>query len=440
MSNHQSPRWSARITVIGLCALLGAGLLALGGGSSAADAAGATTQPSPYADKIGVITRGFWYSVEDGRAVYDRLVASGVTITREDFSWAHTEPTRGRFDWSRGDNMFTAASRSGIDILPILGYAAPWAALDPGNNQSMPSDIGAYANFSAAVVARYGPGGTFWAQHPELSPRPARTVEVFNEPWGYWGWPGNPDPAYYARMARAATLAIKDANPDVGVLISGDLQQSRRDTQIPDWIGAVLDAEPGLGSIIDGYSVHAYHYGAPDEDHADNRWYFGKIEMIRRVTAAHDANKPLWITEIGYSTARNVEGAVSEATQARYVRMAITRAFAEWPYVRRFFYYSYERDSGNPDDNAGGMALLRPDGSAKPAWTTITRMLAPRTVTTSTTAPPVTTTTAPPTTAPPTTAPPTTSTTQPRRPVVLGPARLAVRVLGRVFYYDPAPT
>lgn len=440
MSNHQSPRRSVRITVIGLCVLLGAGLLALGGGPSAAGAADATTVASPYADKIGVVSRGFWYSVDDARAVYDRLVAGGVTITREDFSWAHTEPTRGRFDWSRGDNMFTAASRSGIDILPILGYAAPWAALDPGNYQSLPSDIGAYANFSHAVVARYGPGGTFWSQHPELSPRPLRTVEVFNEPWGFWGWPGNPDPAYYARMARAATLAIKDANAEVAVLISGDLLQSRRDTYVRDWVGVVLDADPGLGSIIDGYSIHPYHIGAPDEDHADNRWYFAKVALIRQVTAAHGANKPLWITEIGYSTARNAEGAVSETTQARYVREAITRAFTDWPYVRRVFYYSYERDTGNPDDNAGGMALLRPDGSPKPAWTTITQMLAPRTDTTSTTAPPTTSTTTPPTTAPPTTVPPTTTTTQPRPSAVLGPARLAVRVLGRVFYYDPAPT
>lgn len=434
MSSHVHLRRRVRIAAAGLCAALGIGLLAFGGGSGSAGAVGAQTVPSPYADKIGLCTRAFWLSADEGTALYRRLVNNGVTTTREDFSWEHTEPTRGNWDWSRGDNMFTAASRTGMDILVILDYAAPWAAQVPGNFQSLPSNISAYANYSREVVRRYGPGGTFWAQHPELNPQPVRTVEVFNEPWGYWGWPGEPDPAFYARMSRATTEAVHAENPDVDVLISGDLLQARRNPyDVRGWISAVLDADPGLGQIIDGYSIHPYHMGGPNDARPDPRWDYSKVEQIRRITAAHGANKPFWITELGYSTARNVEDGVSETTQARYIRESITRAFSEWPYVKRYYYYSYQRDSGDPNDAPGGMGLIRADGSMKPGWTTITNMLAPRTVTTSTTAPPTTTTAPPATTS--TTTPPTTNA-----PAVLGPARLAVRVLGRVFYYNPAPT
>lgn len=435
MSSHAHPRWSARLTALGLIAALAVGLVALGGTTGSAGAASAETVPSPYADKIGLCTRAFWLSAAEGTDLYQRLMDHGVTSVREDFSWEHTEPSRGNFDWSRGDNMFTAASNTGMEILVILDYAAPWAAMVPGNFQSMPSNINAYANYSAKVVERYGPGGTFWAQHPELTPAPVRTVEVFNEPWGFWGWPGDPDPTYYARMARATTEAVHATNADVDVLISGDLLQARRDPHdVRGWVDAVLDADPGLGRIVDGYSIHPYHMGGPNDARPDPRWDYSKVAQIRQITTAHNANQPFWITELGYSTARNVEDGVSEATQARYIRESITRAFTDWPYVKRYFYYSYQRDSGDPNDAPGGMGLIRADGSMKPGWTTITNMLAPRTVTTSTTAAPTTTTAPPATTS--TTVPHTTTT----QAAVLGPARLAVRVLGRIFYYDPAPT
>src|SRR5687767_9267584 len=110
MSSSKHPRWSVRIALAGLCLSLGIGLLAIAGApGGSANAAPAATVPSPYADKIGMCTRAFWLSADEGTALYRRLMANGITSSREDFSWEHTEPTRGNWNWSRGDNMFTAA-------------------------------------------------------------------------------------------------------------------------------------------------------------------------------------------------------------------------------------------------------------------------------------------------------------------------------------------
>ncbi|MCB1005446.1 MAG: hypothetical protein KDB35_14775 [Acidimicrobiales bacterium] len=434
MSSHGSLRHGAKIAAAALATVLGIGLLAFGGGSSTAGAARAATEPSPYAGRIGINSHSFWLGADDATRQFRALMAGGVTSTREDIDWDHTEPSRGNFDWSRSDNMFTAAARTGIDVLGVLDYSASWASSQPGNPRVMPANDTDFARFAAAVVSRYGPGGQFWAQHPELSPQPLRAVEIWNEPWGYWTWVGEPSAARYARLARAAATSIRNANADVDILISADLLEARRDGRIVGWIDGVLAADPGLVDLIDAYSIHPYHYGGPRDVRSDQRWDYGKVALIRQVTAQHGANKPMWITEVGWTTAPGADGHVSEATQATYTRQAVVRAFDEWPYVKRFYLYSYDRDSGNTSDREGYFGVRRQDGSYKPAWTALTNLLADRVVTTTTTAPPTTT---PPTTAPPT----TTSTTAPptTQRAVLAPARLAVRILGRVFYYDPAP-
>lgn len=435
MSQSAPARWSTRLLAVGVLAALAVGLLALGGSPGSAGATTAETVPSPYAGRVGINSHSIWLGVEDATRQYRDLMAAGVTSTREDIDWNTTEPSKGNFNWTRADNMFTAAARTGIDVLGILDYSAAWASSQPGNPRVMPANDTDFARFASAVVRRYGPDGGFWSDHPELSPQPLRAVEIWNEPWGYWTWVGEVDAARYARLARAAATAIRSANPEVDILISADLLEARRDGRIVGWIDGVLRADPGLVDLVDAYSIHPYHYGGPQDVRPDPRWDYGKVALIRQVTAAHDANKPMWITEVGWSTAPNVEDRVSEATQATYTRQAVVRAFDEWSYVKRFYLYSYDRDSGNTSDREGYFGVRRQDGSYKPAWTALTNLLEPRTVTTSTTAPPTTTTAPPATTS--TTAPPTT-TTAPR--AVLGPARLAVRVLGRVFYYDPAPT
>jgi hypothetical protein len=410
----------------GLAALLTVGLIGAASTAAPSGAAPAATEPSPYADKVGINADAFWLSENDAYNMFRQLTAIGVTHSREDITWQHTEPSRGHFDWSRGDNMFAAASRAGVDILGILDYSAPWASEVVGDTQYPPANNADFANFARRVVERYGPGGTFWASRPSLTPRPLRAVEIWNEPWGFWNWKGGIDPAQYNRLFKASAQAINAANPDVDVLIAGDLLQNRTDGAIVGWIDRVLDADPSIIPLIDAYSIHPYHYGSPMTENADARWDLGKIELIRQITTARNANRPFWITELGYTTAPNASGTVSESTQATYTRQAITRVFAEWPYVKRFYVYSNDRDSGNTTDREGYFGLRRQDGTPKPAWYEVDRLLDDRAVT----APaPTTTTTAPPTTT--TTPPPT----QPE--VQLLPARIAVKVFGRILYYTP---
>jgi hypothetical protein len=200
-------------------------------------------------------------------------------------------------------------------------------------------------------------------------------VEVWNEPWGHWAWKPNPDPAAYARLARAAAEAVKAANPAVKVLISGDLLQARTDGRIVDWLRNVLAAEPALQNLVDAYSVHPYPYPrelGPYDDRSDPRWDFRRLELIHQV----DPSRPLWITEVGWSTAPGVSDAVSEERQATFVRGAVQRSLGEWGgFVERIFVYSWDRSNGTPGDREGNFGLRRADGSTKPAWEALAALL-----------------------------------------------------------------
>ena len=82
--------------------------------------------------------------------------------------------------------------------------------------------------------------------------------------------------------------------------------------------------------------------------------------------AAYGANKPIWITEFGWTTEPGNADAVNEATQATYTQQALDLALRQWGSVveKAFVYYWGE----SSDSYTAGYSPLRPDGSAKPLW------------------------------------------------------------------------
>jgi polysaccharide biosynthesis protein PslG len=299
----------------------------------------------------------------------------GIAWIREDFLWDRIELEPGRFDWGPTDRLMAAAAAEGIAVLPIIDYAARWASSDPGGDvHHPPRDPGQYAAFARAVVARYGPGGEFWEGREDAVP--LRAIELWNEPWGHFFWKPEPDPAAYARLARAAAAAVRDASADVDVLVSADLLQVRGDGAPLPWFEALLDADSELPELVDGWTVHPYpgpRDRGPSDGSGDVRFTFGRVTETAAIARRRDAERPLWITEIGWSTAATDEG-VSEEEQAQHLGAALDRALGDWrDLVRVTFVYGWDRDNGSPDDLEGHFGVRRADGSFKPAWEAVVR-------------------------------------------------------------------
>ena len=333
-----------------------------------------------YRDRVGMGTHLRYDRPAEVQAALQQLRDGGVTWVREDFRWDQVEPIRGAADWRLTDNLMTGAAKAGVDVLALVDYSAPWASSDPSGGGDLfhaPADFADYAAFARRVVERYGRGGTFWSLHPELTPRPLRAVEVWNEPYGRWFWKPDPNPAAYARLVRATAGAVRQADPEIDVLASGDLLQARTDGRIVGWIESLLDADPGLGDVIDAWTVHPYPgprdlgpYEAPKPRHA-----FSRVTLSRDIAAARGVHKPFWITEIGWSTGPGDPEGISEERQAEFTRDAVERAITEWG-VERVFVYSWGK-SKNPREQRD-YALRRSDGTARPAWSALRSLIGNR--------------------------------------------------------------
>ena len=199
-------------------------------------------------------------------------------------------------------------------------------------------------------------------------------MELWNEPWGSWFWKPNPDPAAYARMVRTAATAIRATKPDMKILISGDLIAIRSDGQGARWLENVLAADSGLAPLFDAYSTHPYpspRNRGPLDTTSGPEYRFDRAQLTRDIASARNTLKPIWITEVGWSTAASVSDAVTEATQATFTKDAIGNAITKQK-VERIFIFGWDKSNGVATDREGNYGLQRYDGSLKPAWTMLT--------------------------------------------------------------------
>ena len=311
-----------------------------------------------------------YFEEADMAALAAEVRASGATWVREDLGWDDVERTRGRFDWRRQDLLFDATARAGLTILPILNGIPAWTSTDGRN---LPADVDGFARFAAAAVARYGPGGSFWDERPALAAHAPAWFELYNEPYlpGEDGAP--PDPAHYAELVATAVTVARRENRRARFLLAGETYMTPDYATYEPWLEALYEAEPALGDYFDGLAAHPYGSGPPqayDPERRD-RSQTRRVEELDRILGEHgDGDKPIWITELGWSTCPAGDECVSEEQQARYLRDAFELLRTRWSgFVEALFVYHLDDyEPRADDDKEPWFGLRRPDGSHKPAF------------------------------------------------------------------------
>lgn len=341
-----------------------------------------------YADRVGLSSHTIWLPAAQQYRYLERARLGGVRWIREDFAWSAIEPRSGSFRWGRADALMRTASRLHLNVVGMLGFSPAWAS-GHEDDKYPPRNMADYARFAVAVASRYGQDGSFWRRNPRLRPAPIRAIEIWNEPWVADFWKPGPDVVSYAAMVRAAAPAIKRVSPEIKVLVSADLRyqaDGRPSNWLEGWLHDLLLRDYALGSV-DGYTVHPYSEdrgpyqtsidGFSDQAYAQ-QWLFQQVLVVRDMLASAGKLKPLWLTEFGWSTGVSRGESTpqtTEAVQASYVRDALRRSVGEWrSFVARSFVYVWQepKDAGVLE----GYALLRSDGSAKPAWKAVKRLIA----------------------------------------------------------------
>jgi hypothetical protein len=298
---------------------------------------------------------------------------TGVKWMRQDFFWNQIEPRPGVFDFSRYDQYVLLSAQHGVHLLPLLFDTPSWAG---ATDSSIPADPSGFAGYAAAVVRRYGPHGTFWAQHPDVAAYAIQTFELWNEPYYDNGNGGNYDPARYAHLVKAAAISGRNADPAARFLIAAENQAQHVGSNWVWWVDALYQAVPDLNNYFDGVSVHPYgvnltQMSMPTKGLAyDGYQQIRRVEAIRREFVSHNAsNKPLWITEVGWPTCSSgSDRCTTLAGQADRLKTIFDYAHSTWkPYLQGLFVYSYDDSHPNSSDPESNYGLAYNDGTPKPA-------------------------------------------------------------------------
>jgi hypothetical protein len=217
---------------------------------------------------------------------------SGVESARVIFDWSEAQKTAGGApSWHETDPLMVNAATHGIEALPVVLYAPRWARALPGEKQSAPADPADYAAYLTQLVARYGPGGTFWAEHPELRARPVRAWQIWNEPDMPYQWlPRRNWERAYGRLLIAARDALDAADPGARVVLAGLTNFSWRSLR------ALYD-RGGIHGAFDVAALNAY-----------TREPGNLVEIVRRarkvMSARGNRTVPIYVTEFGASASQ----------------------------------------------------------------------------------------------------------------------------------------
>jgi hypothetical protein len=334
--------------------------------SKAAPAGGAAAALPP--DFVGLVSEeAFSARGAARRALLKRQSAAGVRLLRQTFDWSLIETARGTYRLDDIDGFVSDAARAGIEVLPILfnapGFYAEGGERAAGDPASPPRDPATMGAFARTLVARYGPDGSLWREHPDLPRRPIRAWQVWNEPNLPVYWNGKPDAAAYVRLLRVVGRALHDADPRAEV-VTGGMPDSRLGIPFERYVRQLYAA--GAKGAFDTLAIHPY--AATDE---------GVVLAVRSarrlLTALGDPDVPIWVTEVGWAS----EGPASEVTvgagaQATLIRRVFSRlaAQAEVLHVRGIVYFNW-RDAapyaGGKDFWGLHTGLLAIDGKPKPA-------------------------------------------------------------------------
>jgi hypothetical protein len=293
-------------------------------------------------------------------------------MLRVDVGWASIEPDRkGQFnDWyvSKLDHVVAGANRRGLKLLLTFWETPCWASSAPESLKQ-----GCSGSWWARNVQRYAPRNA--QDYADALAWAVRRYGSRVNAWEIWNEPNHPDylkaddqAAAYAPLVRAAYPAAKHADPGTTV-VAGSLADS-------DFAFTERLLKLGVGGNFDAWSVHPYSEdrsplspGVPGWSQASMS---AGVPQVRSTLLRYGQNKPLWLTEFGWSTC-NVRGRHAyencndEPDQARFLRDAF-RQMSHWSYVKVGVWFKLKDTSGNRGDRNDNFGLLRYDGSAKPAF------------------------------------------------------------------------
>ncbi|MDX1522034.1 MAG: cellulase family glycosylhydrolase, partial [Anaerolineae bacterium] len=201
----------------------------------------------------------------------------------------------------------------------------------------------------------------------------AIAYEIWNEPNLNFEWEGNPNPGEFVKLLRAASTAIRAADPQA-IIVSG-APSPGGDYDDLKFLDAMY--ANGAKGLMDAVGSHPYGGPFPPEhpdgiDPQGNGYpYFRKPEAQRAIMEKYgDTETDIWATEFswlaglpGCNFGEHTPWQVTVEQQTDYLVTAYRYAHHNWPWMGPMFVVFDFGLTGRYDrcHPAGGYSILRPE-------------------------------------------------------------------------------
>ena len=274
-----------------------------------------TMHGSPTVDcaRFGVNEMLIWDTDAELDRTFSMMHAAGIEYVRVNWAMQDVQRAPGVFDFSRMDNIAAVATKYGVAILPIL--------LDPT------ASLSGWLVYVRAVVSHF----SNW-----------RNWEVGNEENLKWST------RQYLTILSEAYRTIKSANPNATVILGGLANADA------DYLATLYLR--GAELYFDVVSIHFYTDPATGIAPV-----MQAVDAVRTVMTRYgDKNKPIWLTEIGWSAAAPGDQAATAAFLTDVYTVPIP--------VEKIFWYNFRNVANAPSPVEANYGLLNADFTPKPAY------------------------------------------------------------------------
>jgi hypothetical protein len=301
-----------------------------------------------------------------------RIAAGGVGSIRVPLDWSRVQPRAGtKPQWDAFDQLVEGPAREHIQTLPAIWGSPRWVARSRRTLPVGGAQLTAWRQFLHAAVARYGPGGAYWAEHAPGSAdpvpyNPIHIWQIWNEP-NFFYFADPVSPAAYAKLVKVSRGALSSVDPRADLLLAGmfatPAQRPPRAYSAVSFLAALYRHE-GIERSFDGVALHPYTRNA-DEVPA-------QIEAVRATMKANgDASTGLWITELSWGSAARgpfQKGLKGQAQELARAFSMLRDGRSRWR-LEGIHWYSLTDDPSSSACNFCASAGLFTTGfQPKPAW------------------------------------------------------------------------
>jgi hypothetical protein len=281
------------------------------------------------------------------------------------FTWAKHDLNirKGMNFLTNADNLLSDLRKSGTEH--VLLKLIVWSEEGPPDAPRTADEVVIFAKNAGQVAEfvreRYG------------SLYKTVAYEIWNEPNLNFEWDGNPNPKEYVTLLKAASEAIREADPEA-IIVSGAPSPGGDYDDLKFLEEMYVNGAKGL---IDAVGSHPYGGPWPYDhptgiDEAGNGWpYFRKAEAQRAIMDKYgDTGTPIWATEFSWLAGvpncdfgEHTRWQVTPEQQAEYLVAAYEYAHQNWPWMGPMFVVYDFALTGRYGrcHPAAGYSILRPD-------------------------------------------------------------------------------